>query len=95
MQSLNSALVTSAATVFVGLLTFLGVLITNSKMGRNMERKLEVAQAVTDTKIDELTREVRLLNNLAIKVPVLEEQIRQINKNFCGIKKGVFYEQSV
>ncbi|MBO7325911.1 MAG: hypothetical protein J6U74_00160, partial [Clostridia bacterium] len=49
-------------------LTLLGVLISNSK-----------AQAVTETKMEELTREVREHNNFARRMPVVEEQIKVIN----------------
>lgn len=48
--------------------TLLGVLISNSK-----------GQAVTETKIEELTREVREHNNFAKRMPVVEEQIKVIN----------------
>ena len=51
-----------------GLLTLIGVLIANSR-----------TQAVTDTKLEELTREVREHNNFAKRMPVVEEQIRVIN----------------
>ena len=51
-----------------GGVTLLGVLISNSK-----------AQAVTDTKLEELTREVREHNNFARRVPVLEEQMKVAN----------------
>ena len=51
-----------------GGITLLGVLISNGK-----------AQAVTDTKLEELTREVREHNNFARRVPVVEEQIKVIN----------------
>lgn len=51
-----------------GGLTLLGVIISNSKN-----------QAVTETKLDELTREVREHNNFARRMPVVEEQIKVIN----------------
>ena len=51
-----------------GLVTLSGVIIANSK-----------AQAVTDTRLDELTREVREHNHFARRVPVLEEQIKAAN----------------
>lgn len=51
-----------------GAVTLVGVLIANSKN-----------QAVTETKLDELTREVREHNNFARRVPVIEEQIKVIN----------------
>ena len=54
--------------LITGGVTLAGVLISNSK-----------AQAVTDTKLEELTREVREHNNFARRVPVLEEQIKVIN----------------
>lgn len=55
-------------SVIVGVLTLIGVIVSNSK-----------AQAVTDTKLEELTREVREHNNFARRMPVVEEQIRVIN----------------
>lgn len=48
-------------------------------VNRKIEHSLETSQAVTDCKIDELTREVRKHNNFAQRVPVLEEQIKVIN----------------
>lgn len=51
-----------------GSVTLIGVLIANSK-----------SQAVTETKIEELTREVREHNNFAKRMPVVEEQIKVIN----------------
>ena len=56
------------AAVITGAVTLIGVLIANSK-----------AQAVTDTKLEELTREVREHNNFALRVPVLEEQMKVVN----------------
>lgn len=54
--------------LITGGITLLGVLISNGK-----------AQAVTDTKLEELTREVREHNNFARRVPVLEEQMKVAN----------------
>ena len=54
--------------LITGGLTLLGVIISNSK-----------AQAVTETKMEELTREVREHNNFAKRMPVVEEQIKVIN----------------
>lgn len=56
------------AAIITGGLTLLGVIITNSK-----------SQAVTETKLDELTREVREHNGFARRMPVVEEQIKVIN----------------
>ena len=54
--------------VISGVVTLVGVLLANKK-----------SQAVTDVKIDELTREVREHNNFARRLPVVEEQIKVIN----------------
>ena len=59
---------TIVCALITGGLTLMGVLIANGKQ-----------QAVTDTKLDELTREVREHNNFAQRVPVIEEQIKVIN----------------
>ena len=59
---------TIICALITGGLTLMGVLIANGKQ-----------QAITDTKLDELTREVRELNNLAQRVPVIEEQIKVLN----------------
>lgn len=63
-----------------GALTLMGVLIANSR-----------TQAVTDTKLEELTREVREHNNFAKRMPVVEEQIKVINhriEDLEGYHKG-------
>lgn len=59
---------TIIASVITGCITLAGVLIANSK-----------TQAVMETKVDELTREVREHNNFARRMPVVEEQIKVIN----------------
>lgn len=60
--------------LITGGLSFFGVVITNLSSNRKMQSEIEKQQAVTDTKIEELTREVRMHNNFAQRVPVLEEK---------------------
>lgn len=60
-------------------LTLAGVILSNNNSNKKIEGKIETAQAVTDCKVDELTREVREHNNFARRVPVVEEQIKAIN----------------
>ena len=78
--------------------TILTVVITSSVSRNDMlaelkrhsdaqDAKLHEAQAVTDTKLDELTREVRLHNNFAQRVPVLEEQIKVANHRIQDLEK--------
>lgn len=59
---------TIICALITGGLTLMGVLIANGKQ-----------QAITDTKLDDLTREVREHNSFAQRVPVIEEQIKVIN----------------
>lgn len=72
MESIITAIIT-------GGLALVGVIFTNYSSNKKIESKLETAQAVTDCKIDELTREVREHNNFAKRMPVVEEQIKVIN----------------
>ena len=65
--------------LITGGLSLIGVIITNTASSRRVEHQIQVNQAVTDTKLEELTREVREHNNFAKRVPVLEEQIKVIN----------------
>lgn len=67
------------AALITGGLALVGVIITNITGNRKMQSQLEKSQAVTDTKLDELTREVREHNGFARRMPVVEEQIKVIN----------------
>lgn len=64
------------AAIITGVLSLIGVVISNLAANAKMSKELEKAQAVTDTKIEELTREVREHNNFARRVPVLEEKAK-------------------
>lgn len=65
--------------LITGGLSLIGVVITCLATAKKNETAMKVSQAVTDTKIDELTREVRLHNGFAQRMPVVEEQIKVIN----------------
>lgn len=80
------------ASLITGGLALIGVIITNmqsnKKIGYQLEKQLEKQQAITDTKLEELTREVREHNNFAKRMPVVEEQIKVINNRLDGLEKG-------
>ena len=61
--------------LITGGVTLVGVLISNQK-----------SQAVTDTKLEELTREVWEHNNFARRVPVLEEQVKVLNHRIADLE---------
>ena len=64
------------SAIIAGAVTLIGVLIANGK-----------SQAVTDTKLEELTREVREHNNFARRVPILEEQMKVANHRIADLEK--------
>ncbi len=68
-----------AVAIISGGLALLGVIITSISTSRRMTAQLERNQAVTDTKLEELTREVRMHNNFAQRIPVIERDIKVIN----------------
>lgn len=62
--------------LLTGAITLVGVLISNSR-----------SQAVTDTKLEELTREVREHNGFAKRMPVVEEKIKVINHRIADLEE--------
>lgn len=72
--------------VITGVATVLAVILTNSRSNRDMDAKLDKAQAITETKLDELTREVRIHNGFAQRVPVLEEQMRATDNRLKNLE---------
>lgn len=77
------------AAVITGVLALAGVIITNVSSNRKIEHTLDKAQAVTDTKLDELTREVRSHNDFARRIPVIEEQIKVANHRIDDLERKV------
>lgn len=77
---------TIMVALITGGLSLLGVIITSSKTTKEVEAKLEKQQAITDTNLEELTREVREHNNFARRVPVVEEQIKVINHRIAALE---------
>lgn len=63
------------AALITGAITLIGVMIANSR-----------SQAVTDTKLEELTREVREHNNFARRVPILDEQMKVVNHRLADLE---------
>lgn len=66
--------------LITGLITLIGNILAIISSSRKTANNLEKAQAVTDTKIDELTREVREHNNFASRIPVIEARIDNLEK---------------
>lgn len=73
--------------LITGTLSLAGVIVTSVVTAKKNEKAAAVAQAVMDTKIDELTREVRQHNNFASEIPVLKEQIKVINHRLSDLEQ--------
>lgn len=75
--------------LITGGLSLVGVVATCMATAKKNENALRVSQAITDTKIDELTREVREHNGFARRMPVVEEQIKVINHRLTDLEREV------
>ena len=80
-----------AVSIITAIATIISVVISTKRSAKkqsdDIAQKLELAQAITDTKIEELTREVREHNNFARRLPVVESEIQHINKEIDELKR--------
>ena len=74
------------AIITAGLSLF-GIIYSSNKSANKVDAKLDKQQAVIETKMDELTREVREHNNFAKRIPVVEEQIKVINHRIDDLEQ--------
>lgn len=74
--------------LITGGLSLTGVVATCLATAKKSETAMRVSQAVTDTKIDELTREVRAHNNFAQRMPVVEEQIKVLGHRVTDLERS-------
>ena len=77
--------------IITGGLSVAGTVISCIATGRKNETAIKISQAVTETKIEELTREVRTHNNFAQRMPVVEEQIKVINHRLQDLQALMCY----
>ncbi len=80
-ESVLTALVT-------GGLSLLGVIVTNLAAAERTRESIRTAQAVTDTKLETLTAEVRRHNSFAEKIPRLEAQMREIERRIGALERN-------
>lgn len=76
------------AIVIQGVISIIVALIAALGIGQKLSHQLEISQAVTQTEIAELTREVRKHNNFAERIPVVEEKIEQIDRRVTHLERG-------
>ena len=82
---MTEAVVTALIT---GCMSLAGVVVTCLATARKNENALRLSQAVTETKLDELTREVREHNGFARRMPVVEHEIKVINHRLADLEQG-------
>ena len=73
--------------LITGGLSLAGVVITCLATSKKSEKAAAVAQAVTDTKIEELTREVREHNHFAVRMPALESQVQSLERRVTDLEQ--------
>lgn len=73
--------------LITGGLSLAGVVVSTVATARKTDSSIRTAQAVTDTKLEELTREVREHNGFARRMPVVEEQIKVINHRLADLER--------
>ena len=81
------------AALITGGLSLAGVILSNLLAARKTEAAMRINQAVTDTKLEELTREVRAHNNFAQRMPVVEEQIKVMDRRIGDLEQ--YHKQPV
>ena len=74
--------------LITGGMALLGVVWSNRAAAIKTSQKIQTAQAITDMKLEELTREVREHNHFARRMPVVEEQIKVINHRLADLETG-------
>ncbi|MDR3766782.1 MAG: hypothetical protein Q3Y08_07080 [Butyricicoccus sp.] len=74
-------------SLITGGLALIGVILSNRAAGNRTDEAIRTAQAVTDAKLEALTREVREHNNFARRMPVVEEQIKVINHRIKDLEE--------
>ena len=80
MNEIIVAIIAAGASIIASTVSVFGVIISNRKANSDLQHQLEIEQAVTRNDIEELTREVREHNNFARRMPVVEQQITEINR---------------
>lgn len=92
MVQIIVAIIAASASVLASIITLVGVFVKLKQSNNEIVHRLEMHQAVTDTKITELTREVREHNGFARRMPVVEEQIKVANHRIDDLERSMHHE---
>lgn len=80
------AIISAIGSMIVGIIS---AVISAKATGNDVQKRMEIAQAVTDTKLEELTREVRKHNGFAEKIPVIETKISVADHRIDDLEKAM------
>ena len=86
---MNTAVISLISSVIVAVIGFAGVVISNNASNKSIEHKIITNQAVTDTKLENLTEEVRKHNTFANKIPVIENRLDSLEVTVKEIKDEI------
>ena len=86
---MTTAIISLIGSIVVAVLGLVGVVITNSASNKEIEHKLETSLAVTETKLENLTEEVRKHNNFATEIPVLKNRVDALEDTVKEIKNEI------
>lgn len=75
-----STIITVLATIAVALISLIGTVFTTKSGNERIQHELDKHNAVQDTKLEELTREVRQHNDFATRIPVIEQRVTALEK---------------
>ena len=83
-EAITVAIISGVFSLVCGIVC---ALIAAKSAGNEVQKQLEIAQAVTNTKIENLTKEVQKHNNFAERIPVIEEKIRVANHRIDDLEE--------
>ena len=72
--------------IITGVFSLTGILLSSKATQNKIMTEIKINQAVTDTKIEELTRETRLHNGFGQRIPILEEQMKSVNHRISDLE---------
>lgn len=79
-DNMAPTIITFISTIGVALITLIGTVITTKAGNEKIQHDLDKHNAVQDTKLEELTREVRQHNDFATRIPVIEQRVTALEK---------------
>ena len=89
MKELLPSIFGLIGSVIVAFISYMGIKATNKQANDSMQNELKTQQALYSQKLDILTEEVRSHNNFARRLPVVEQQISDINRRFDDVDKRI------